>query len=219
MKPGDHRTLRETLGAYALDQLDEHERLRIDAHLSGCADCRSELRELSPVVRALSLAEAAQVSEHEEPAVPPDLGDAVVRRVSAGQRRRRWQPPRWAAAAAIALLCGAGIGWAVHPDAPAPGPFEAVQVATSTPAIHASAGLVPHTWGVEIKLTATGFEAGTSYRVVIVDDTGVHTAAGEFIGTGAAEMRCNLNSSVLRADAGGFRVLGPGGQVVLESDF
>ncbi|MFK0244136.1 anti-sigma factor family protein [Amycolatopsis azurea] len=219
MKPDDHRTLRETLGAYALDQLDEHERLRIDAHLSGCADCRSELQELSPVVRALTLVDVAHVSDSEQVSVPPDLGDAVVRRVRAGQNRRRWQSPRWAAAAVIALLCGAGIGWAAHPDAPVPGPFEEVQVATSIPAIHASAGLVPHTWGVEIKLTASGFEAGTSYRVVVVDDTGARTAAGEFIGTGAAEMRCNLNSSVLRADAGGFRVLGPRGQIVLTADF
>lgn len=219
MNPDDHRVLRETLGGYALDRLDEHERLKIDAHLSGCAECRSELRELSPVVRALGLAEAGHVSEHGQVTVPPDLGDAVVRKVIEGSRRTRWRPPRWVAAAVIALVCGAGAGWIAHPDTPAPGPFEAVPVTTSVPAIHASAGLVPHTWGVEIKLTGTGFDANKRYRVVVVDETGAQAAAGEFIGTGAAEMRCNLNSSVLRTGAAGFRVFDAGGQVVLVSDF
>lgn len=217
MNPDDHRVLRETLGAYALDQLDEHERLKIDAHLSGCADCRAEVRELTPVAHALGLAEASRVSE--QVTVPPDLANTVVRRVSEEKRRSRWRPPRWVAAAVIALALGAGAGWIAHPDVPAPGPFEAVAVAPSSPAVHASAGLVPHTWGVEIKLTATGFEKNTRYRVVIVDVTGGQMAAGEFIGTGPAEMRCNLNSSVLRSNAEGFRVLDPRGQVVLASDF
>ncbi|WET76762.1 zf-HC2 domain-containing protein [Amycolatopsis sp. QT-25] len=219
MKPDDHRALRETLGAYALDQLDEHERLRIDAHLSGCADCRSKLRELGPVVLALGLVDMSHVGDHEQVTVPPDLGDAVVRRVRAGLPRRRWQPPRWVAAAVIAVVCGVGIGWVVHPDVPSPGPFEAVRVRSATTAIHASAGLVPHTWGVEIKLTATGFETGERYRVVIVDGNGAQTDAGEFIGTGAVEMHCNLNSSVLRSNAGGFRVLDPEGRAVAASDF
>ncbi|WP_410648919.1 anti-sigma factor family protein [Amycolatopsis sp. cmx-4-54] len=219
MKPDDHRVLRETLGAYALDQLGEHERLKLDAHLSGCAECRSELRSLSPVVHALSLAEAGHISDQEQVTVPPGLGDAVVRRIAAERRHRRRRPPRWAAAAVFALVCGFGAGWLIHPGTPAPGPFEAVQVTTSVPAIHASAGLVPHTWGVEIKLTGTGFDADKRYRVVVVDETGSQADAGEFIGTGTVEMRCNLNSSVLRAGADGFRVLDSQGQVVLASDF
>jgi hypothetical protein len=41
--------------------------------------------------------------------------------------------------------------------------------------------------------------------------------AGEFVGTGAATMRCNLNSSVLRDDAVGFRVVDEYGREVLTS--
>ena len=41
--------------------------------------------------------------------------------------------------------------------------------------------------------------------------------AGEFVGTGAASLRCNLNSSVLRDDAVGFRIVDEDGREVLTS--
>lgn len=70
---------------------------------------------------------------------------------------------------------------------------------------------------MEIKLTATGFAAGQRYRVVVQTADGRETPAGEFIGTGTNEMRCNLNSSVLRNDASGFRVLDQADRTVLTS--
>ena len=87
----------------------------------------------------------------------------------------------------------------------------------SAPGISSNVDVVPHTWGMEIKLTARGFEAGKTYRVMVTDKSGAAVSAGEFIGTGGKEMRCNLNSSVLRADATGFRVLGPADEAVLSS--
>jgi hypothetical protein len=47
----------------------------------------------------------------------------------------------------------------------------------------------------------------------------LESSAGSFVGTGGREMRCNLNAAVLRADAAGFRVLGPDGAVVLDAAF
>ena len=43
--------------------------------------------------------------------------------------------------------------------------------------------------------------------------------AGEFVGTGAKEMDCNLNSSVLRDRASGFEVRDATGTVVVTSTF
>lgn len=67
---------------------------------------------------------------------------------------------------------------------------------------------------MEIKLTATGFADGETYRVVVVTADGRTAPAGEFIGTGDREMHCNLNSSVLRPDATAFRVLDDRGRNV-----
>jgi len=214
-----HRALRESLGAYALDQLDEHQRLALDAHLSGCADCQAELAELLPVVRGLRLVDPARVTE--QPAPPPGLADTVVAAVLADTPARRHRTyPRWisAAAAVLALIAGAGVGWLLHPDVPAV-PLEPVAVSGLAPGLDATAGLVPHTWGVEIKLTGTGFPTGRPFRVSIIDEQGRRSAAGEFVGTGSAAMNCNLNTSVLRAQARGFEVADDRGTVVLASRF
>lgn len=212
-----HRGLREALGAYALDLLSPHERLAVDAHLAGCAGCRAVLAELRPAAAALATVDPDRVAGT---AVrpPPGLGDAVLARIRAERDRpsRRWAAPVAAAVAAVAV--GFGAGWWAHP-AQAPVPLEAVAVRAEAPGVRASAGLVPHTWGVEVRLTGSGFAPGAVYRVYVTDLAGRRAAAGEFVGTGAAPMVCNLNSSLLRADAGGFEVLDAAGERVLWSDF
>lgn len=98
-------------------------------------------------------------------------------------------------------------------------PLEAVPVAVDASGVTASAGVVPHTWGVEVRLTASGFAAGDRYRVVVLGEDGQTYPAGEFVGTGPRPMVCNLNSSVLRADAAGFEVLADDGTVLAQSTF
>ncbi|MCY7341117.1 MAG: hypothetical protein LH603_04495 [Pseudonocardia sp.] len=88
-------------------------------------------------------------------------------------------------------------------------PLEAIAVRAIDPAVRAQADVVAHLWGMEVKLTATGFRPGESYAVTVTDDAGRTVGAGEFIGTGDEEMRCNLNSSVPRADASAVTVTGP----------
>ena len=125
------------------------------------------------------------------------------------------------AAAVAALLVGGGIGWIVKP-APAliaGPPTEPVPVQVDEGSLNASAKLINHTWGVEIQLTATGFEPGEAYRVQMITTSGGRSTAGEFVGTGSNQMRCNLNSAVLRPDAAGFEVLDDDGAVMLTSHF
>jgi hypothetical protein len=85
------------------------------------------------------------------------------------------------------------------------------------PAVQATADVVPHTWGMEVQLHGAGFTAGEVYRAQVTEDDGRVVSAGEFLGTGSAEMVCNLNSSVLRQDAASFAVLDSSGVVVLTS--
>lgn len=113
-------------------------------------------------------------------------------------------------------MVGVGVGYAVAPKPPA-APAEAVAVQELAPVLDASAGVVAHTWGMEIKLTASGFAAGQTYRAVVLDRAGRQIGAGEFVGTGAQQLRCNLNSSVLRPDATGFVITDAAGTPVLTS--
>jgi hypothetical protein len=98
-------------------------------------------------------------------------------------------------------------------------PLEAVRVRTEATGVKASADLVNHTWGVEVKLHAAGFERGGRFRVAVLGVDGKRYPAGGFVGTGAKAMDCNLNSSVLRGRASGFEVRDDRDQVVVTSAF
>ena len=213
-----HRALREQLGMYALGGGDPAERAVVRAHLDGCAACRAELAELAPV--AARLADVDPDRLEELPAPPPGLGAAVLARIAAESGRRQPRHRRLALVAATAAVAAAafGVGWLVRPVPPQP-PLERVAVQVDDAAITATADVVPHTWGVEVKLSGAGFTAGEVYRVSVRADDGAEVPAGEFLGTGPAELDCNLNSSVLRDDAVGFAVVDADGAVVLSSDF
>ena len=220
----EHRELREMLGAYALGHLEGPERDRLRAHLDGCAACRAELADIAPLAWRLLPVDADALDD--TPTPPPGLGATVLARV-AEEERRRVVPMRRAlvrrrvaAAAAVAGIAAAGgtVGWLVRP-VPDPPPLEPVAVEAVAPGVQATADLVPHTWGVEVKLTGTGFADGEVYRVAVTDDDGRAVPAGEFVGVGATEMRCNLNSSVLRDDAVAFEVVDADGDLVVRSEF
>lgn len=220
MNRDGHREIRESLGAYALGGMSESESTAVRAHLDGCPGCRAELAEIEPVVGPLRAVDPDRLDR--TPAPPPWLGDQIVARAVAGpgvQRRRRSSVLVGAAAAAVAAVLAGGIGFVVGAGTATPDvPREPVALRVVDAEVDASATVVPHTWGMEITLVADGFRPGTAYRVVVLDDAGRQVDAGEFLGTGDSPMRCNLNSSVLRAGAAGFDVLAPGGAVVLHGE-
>ena len=235
MSADDHRAVRADLGAHALGQLSPDDARRVEEHLAGCATCRAEHDELLPAAGALrdlrgSLRgtgrpgqdagdrEATRVDQ------PPHLEERVTAGVRAAARAdRRRQVLRSAAllgvgAAAASAVLAATVGLDGDERSPAV-PLEAVEVQVEEAGVEADADLVAHTWGVEVKLTATGFRPGGRYRVVVLGQDGRTYAAGGFVGTGAAEMHCNLNSTVLRERASGFEIRDDEGQVVVTSAF
>jgi hypothetical protein len=215
--PGEHRGVREQLGWYALGHGTPEERAGVRAHLDACAACRAELAELTPLTAWLDRVDPGRLDE--QPAPPPGLGDAVLARIAAEVplRRRRTASRRARVAAAAVGVAAAGfaLGWLARP-VPHPLPLEPVAVQAG-PGIEATADVVPHTWGLEVRLTGEGFTAGAVYRVVVTDEEGTAVPAGQFLGVGPAELRCHLNSSVLREDAAGFQVLAADGTVVASS--
>ncbi len=226
-----HRELREELGPYVLGQLAGDRWRAVHDHLETCAACRADVDDIAPVAGLLGAArDRVRADELADPDHVPPLSDELIAEVRAANESpaadvvplRPRHPGRWvAAAAAVAVLLAGGVGYAAGAAGGDDGgeavPLEAVVVRALDPAVIAQAALVPHTWGMEVKLTATGFTAGEAYTVTVTDEAGRIVGAGEFLGTGSAEMRCNLNSSVLRADASLVQVRGADGEVVLDA--
>ena len=220
----EHERLRIDLGAYVLGQLDEESTARLEEHLDGCARCTAELGELTPVAAALEDLRVRPAASPGEP--PPALADRVlgaVEQAARAERRTSWTRTAGIAGVAAALALVLSFGVQALRDDPTPTtpsvPTEAVSVRDEAPGVQASAALVNHTWGVEVKLHASGFEAGGRYRVDVLGPDGDRYPAGEFVGTGSREMDCNLNSSVLRDEAAGFEVTDGDGRVVAASTF
>lgn len=213
----EHRALRELLGAYALGQLAADERAELDRHLPGCADCRAELDGLAPVAAALRGLDPDAAAA---PAVPPELGDRVVGRI---QRQRQERDRRRLArravggllvAASLAAAFGIGTWWAGPRNDP---PVVAVDLRVADRAVAADAGLVKHTWGTELKLTATGLVDGASYRVTFVTEDGTRVDGGTFLGTGARPLRCSMNGALPIDDAARVSIADAAGTVVMDA--
>lgn len=224
MKGEGHRSIREELGGYALGQLSGERWRVVHEHLEVCAACRAELEEIAPVAGMLSAARDRLRPDDvsAEPEQAPPLPDELIAEVRAAAPaptiERRPPPPRLLlAAAAVGVVLAGGLGFALGAGGGSPIPTEQIAVRALDPDVTAEADLVPHTWGMEVQLTASGFTPGAAYVVTVTDDAGRTVGAGEFLGTGPREMRCNLNSSVLRADAALVQVTAPDGEVVLDA--
>lgn len=177
---------------------------------------RRDLDEIAPVAGLLGGArDRLRPDDLSTDPAPPPLPDALIAEVRAAAPVRRPRRVLLAAAALGALVAG-GVGYVVGGSV-GQVPREDVAVRSAAPGIRAQATVIAHTWGMEVTLTATGFMAGAAYTVTVTDDAGRTAGAGEFLGTGGQEMVCNLNSSVLRADASLVRVTAPDGQVVLDA--
>ncbi len=224
MTPAAHDEISALLGPAALGVLSAADSARLEQHLSACQVCRAELDSLVAVAQGLTLLtpeEAQNDGLAPSPVFATGLGDAVLARVAGSRRDERRRATRWqagfAGTAAVAVLAsGVVTAAALQRSDPAGPTVEAVSVSAAA-GVQASAGLVAHTWGVEITLRATGFAQGQAYRVEVVGRDGRTRSAGAFVGTGTRTMTCNLNSSVLRADAASFAVLDELGATVLSA--
>lgn len=212
-----HAAVRELLGPAVLGSLSVQEQALLEAHLASCTACRDEHASLSRVVGALGLLDTDEaVSGTLLPS--PHLIDTTVRalgdeRRGARSRLRRVQALCAAAAAVAVLAAGVTTAQALS-DAPKAVVPTTMQIQTAD-GITATAGYIPHTWGVEVRLVGEGFTAGGRYRVVVQDRQGNAVSAGEFLGTGDRQLTCNLNSSVLATDAAAFVVTSEDGSQVV----
>ncbi len=178
----DCREWREALGAYALGQVSDEERARIDAHLEGCAACREELASLSPVVTMLPHADPEQFGPAPEP--PAELGARIAATIDAERAEQRRQRRRRrgfglalggataavAAALAIFVLLPGGSGE----------PGQNVAFNSLPPGVTIDAKLLPHAYGTEIQMYVSGMRSGTLCRVFVRGRDGAVYQAGTF---------------------------------------
>nr|WP_246416128.1 zf-HC2 domain-containing protein [Nocardioides luti] len=223
------------LGALVLGHLTSAETDRVQAHLDGCAACRAELEEITPLAGLLGAVDPA--SFETPPTPPPGLGDAIRRQVAAERvardddelgarrdaaRRARGRRTRLVAAAAVLAVVGVGAGLGLgRATAPSPPtvPMEQIRLAAApgSGVTVDSAGLVNHTWGTELRIVGEGFHAGEVFHAEFRTADGELVPAGEFLGVGAATMTCNLQSAALRDAVTEVVILDEDGSAVASS--
>jgi hypothetical protein len=179
MKAESCREWRESLGAYALGQLPEEERVRLEAHLEGCPSCSAELEQLSALAHPMSLADPARFDS--APALPPGLAGRVAATI--GQERRSVRRRRFGfslalggAAAAVATV----LVLFVFSGGSNVGPERHVSFGSLPSGMQISAKLIPNAFGTEIHMYVKGVSSGTLCRVYLRRRNGTELSAGTF---------------------------------------
>jgi hypothetical protein len=211
------RHWREMLGAHVLGHLSADERVALEAHADGCAECTAELDELRPVAAALPAADAAHIGTR--PAPPADLGDrvaATIRTARKARVRRRWRIAAvGAAAAAVVIAATLSVSTLLRDDRP---DYEVFRFPVLPVGVEAKAYLYPPeegTPGVEVWLEVDGLEPGARYAVWVERrSTGERVGCGTFRAVdGAAHVV--LPSEVDRSDTGAVGVSTAEGEFVM----
>lgn len=142
-----------------------------------------------------------------------------------------------AAAVVLAVLVGGfAIGRGTVDETVAPTPPPTTETVTATPTAPAvtleavdlsvdrpritidTAGLVAHSWGLELRMRGSGFAQGEVFRASFrSSESGELETAGAFVGTGRDELTCSLQSAVIRADATEVVIVDASGEVVLDA--
>ena len=187
-----------SLGVYVLGAADTSERLRVEAHLPGCAACRAELARLAPLpgllarvppdLRPASPGPAASSPAASSPAAPgPVAAPAGVRRGPSrgvpAPGRPRPSRPRWAVALAAVAAAVAGLagGYLLAPHGGGSQPAApAVTVSGANPAAHvrAVAALTATSWGTSIRLRVSGLPLNVQCWLVVRSRSGQSEVAG-----------------------------------------
>jgi hypothetical protein len=181
MKTEDCRPWRESLGAYALGQLGDGERIALEAHLEGCPGCRAEAEALLAVARLLPLADPARI-ETPAPRPPAALGERIAASVGGERkaRRRRTRQRLGFAFAGAAAAAAIVLAIVLLPGSGEASPEQYVEFASLPPGIRISATLRPHTYGTEIRMYVHGVRSGTLCTVFLRGPRGETVPAGTF---------------------------------------
>jgi hypothetical protein len=182
MKTESCRSWRESLGAYALGQLGDEERIALEAHLEGCAGCRAEAESLGAVAAMMPHADPAHFGPAPQP--PADLGKRIAATIDAERRHQRRRARRTrlrigfagiAAAAAAAVLAIFVLG-----GGESGAPEQHVAFSQLPKGVKIAATLEPQAFGTEIHMYVSGIRSGTLCRVYMRGPGKEAVSAGTF---------------------------------------
>ncbi len=118
----DHRNVRDLAGAWLDGELPKDSSAELEAHLAGCADCRTDIEaQRAMIARVKSSAThhtaprdlAARISQklHTETDRPVEAGTNVVPLRPAARRENFWRPMALAASFLLAVILSGGVGY------------------------------------------------------------------------------------------------------------
>lgn len=203
-------------GLMALDvvgQLDDAERLALDAHVEGCAECRDQRAELAGLPGALAVADPHHMETSD---LPPALHQAVVTRLRADARRdRRRRRARVVNLSAAAAVVAAAVLVGLQPWQGAPGRTVPL---TGTPGVLASVTLVPEAWGTKVQLQETGQAGGQVLTVSMRSSSGRWWQAGTYQTVAGRTVSVDLACAVPASSVYGVYVRNAAGRTVLRAE-
>lgn len=228
MGPVNDSTCEQWHGLIALRSLgglssDEETALEahLEAHLEGCAQCRSLAEEMSSTVAMLAYVDPTSVEPTAQ--VAPELAETVLgdlHRAGALHRRRR----RVAASAVslvgavaalilFALLSGTSPSTSQRTLALGPTASESLRIKDVT----AKAVLVAQSWGTTVDFTEHGLPGGGVYTVSMETAAGTWWTAGTYRSISGRAVSATMACAVAMKDITGLRVVNAKGVTVLTS--
>jgi anti-sigma-K factor RskA len=195
------RDWRGDLAADALGRLDADAHLALQAHLDGCAACRAELAELTPVARALPAADADRVIARTSLTEPPaGLADRVLGSLAFARAKEHRRNRRRAGiiAGSVAAVAAAIIGVLIVAASLQSVPQRSdrtIAFAVAPQGVDATATLHNEEYGTEVKLVIDGLNDGEWYWLWLTGSDGNRVSAGTFRASGehfTAEMTSAL---------------------------
>jgi hypothetical protein len=220
--------IRHALGVYVLGAIEPAERSVVDAHLSHCLGCREELAGLAGLPALLGRvpledAERLALGDEELEEAPAELLDALLARVSARRRARRWRGFAAAAAAAVIALGGGGLAGAVvmshhHASAPGAEQEQSYLVRGSDPATHVNAAVyyAAAASGTTMQVQVTGIPEGTRCKFWVTTVSGRHLLVGGWTVSGPeAGNWYSASTAAAASQLRSFDISGAGGKVLV----
>lgn len=208
---------RGQLALAAIGRLPDNEQLALQSHLDGCAECRSDLADLSGIESALRSAQPERVDDVE--AVPDSLRVAVLGAVHTEVvRQRRSTRARVAAVAAVfVILVGGGIAAATSlgsQNHARNGPAFAL---SGPDGAHGTVQLTAETWGTSVDVHAVGGTAGEVLTVSMRTADGSWWEAGTYKSDASHEVDVPMSCAVPAAQIDGIRITTSSGRQILST--
>jgi predicted anti-sigma-YlaC factor YlaD len=206
----------------SLGGLSGDEVTALEAHLEGCAECRSLAEEMSSTVAMLAYVDPTSVEPTAQ--VAPELAERVLgdlHRAGAMHRRRRRvaaSAVSFVGALAAALILFAllsGTSPSTTQRTLALGPTAAESLTHN--AVTAKAVLVDQSWGTSVDFSEQGLPGGSVYTVSMKTAAGTWWTAGTYRSISGRTVSATMACAVAMKDITGLRVVNAKGVTVLTS--